>query len=77
MTFENSIKGFIFLSNLKGFSNSYDTIYLCKYKKQKKLKIIKICTINIIKIGNYIMYNNNMNRLYESYYDSVFPYFYL
>ena len=31
--------------------------------------------INLIKIRKYIMYNNKyLNRLYESYYDSVFAF---
>ena len=70
MVFENSIKGFIILFNLEGFSNYYKWHHLWKYKKNQN--IIKICTINIIKIGNHIMYNNNIvNIVYESYYDSV------
>ena len=71
MSTENGIKALIIPSNLNSFSNNYKCYLLYKHNNQNT---IQIWAINIIKLGKYIMHNNNMyvSRLYEGYYNSVF-----
>ena len=56
LAFEYSIKAFIIVSNLNGFSNCCKLHLLCKYKKRLNYNYNK----KVMKIGNNIMYSNNM-----------------